>query len=305
MYDIITLGSANVDLFVKTKTKPEIRKHLAHEDIAYHLGEKILIEDLEITTGGGATNAAVAFARLGLKTGCICALGKDIYGKHILSELEKEKVTFMGKSKEGRTGLSIILPSAKDRTILAYKGVNNNLHVNDINLERIKTKWLYVSSMLGQSHETAEKIVHLTKKKGAKVALNFSLYLAQQGLDNLSHLLSSADVIILNKEEAQALTKKYFIKDIFSKLYEHTNAIIAITSGSGDIYASDGLRGYVKKIHPINPVDTTGAGDAFASGFIYSVMKNPSIHYALDCGHKEALSVMGQIGAKNNLLKKL
>jgi len=305
MYDIITLGSANIDIFVKTKINPEIRKHENHTDIAYHLGEKILIEDLEITTGGGGTNTAVAFSRLGLKTAFIGALGEDAHGKHILSELEKEKVDFLGKTKPGNTGLSVILPSARERTILAYKGINNYLKIKDIKLTKIKTKWLYVSSMLGQSQHTAEKIIHLANKRGIKIALNFSLYLAKQGTGNLSHILSVADLIIMNKEEARALTKKNNITDIFKEIYDYTNAIVVITSSSGDIFASDSLKIYVKKIHPINPIDKTGAGDAFASGFIYGLMKKQDVDYALNCGHKEALSILQHIGAKNNLLRKL
>ncbi|MEI6850126.1 MAG: PfkB family carbohydrate kinase, partial [archaeon] len=71
------------------------------------------------------------------------------------------------------------------------------------------------------------------------------------------------------------------------------------------IIASDSLRVFTKQIHPINPVDKTGAGDAFAAGFVYSMIKGKSIQEAMDAGHKEALSVMAYIGAKNNLLKKL
>lgn len=305
MYDIITLGSANIDLFVKTKSKPEVRKHFQHTDIAYHLGDKLIVEDLEITTGGGGTNTAVAFSRLGLKTGCICALGKDPNGQYILNELKKEKVVFLGKIKEGNTGLSIILPGAKDRTILAYKGVNNFLRINDINLQKITAKWLYVSSMLGQSLETSEKIIQIAKKKGSKIALNLSQYLANQGLNKLSNMLSSADVIFLNRDEAQILTGKKRISDMFHSIYNYTTAIVVITSGSGDIYASDSLKNYIKKVHPINPVDTTGAGDAFASGFIYGLMKSANIHYAMECGHEEALSVLKYVGAKNNLLRKI
>lgn len=305
MYDIITLGSATTDIFVKTKIHPEIRKHEDHVDIAYHLGEKLLIENLEITTGGGGTNSAVAFSRLGLKTAFIGALGNDVHGKQILSELGKEKIDFLGKIKPGNTGLSIVLPSERDRTILAYKGINNSLKIKDIKLTKIKTKWLYVSSMLGQSQHTAEKVIHLSSKKGAKIALNLSLYLAGQGMSKLSHVLSMADVIIMNKEEARALTKKSSINDIFKEIYDYTNAIVVITSGSGEIYASDSTKIHTKHIHPVNPIDKTGAGDAFASGFIYGLIKKQNIDFALDCGHKEALSVMMHIGAKNNLLRKL
>lgn len=305
IYDIITLGSATIDFFVKTKTKPEINFHKDHTDISYHLGEKILIDDLVITSGGGATNSAVAFSRLGLKTGCICALGNDVNGKHILTELKKEKIDFLGKIKPGNTGLSIVLPSDKDRTILAHKGVNNFLKIQDINLSKISTKWLYASSLLGQSYETAEKVIYLSKKKGAKIALNLSIYVAKKGLNELQNLLSNADLIVLNREEAEALTGKRKIVEIFKTLYTKTKAIVAITSGSNEIYASDSNKIYTKHIHPINPVDKTGAGDAFASGFVYGIIKKQDILFALDCGHKEALSVMMQIGAKNNLLRKL
>ena len=85
MYDIITLGSATTDIFVKTKIKPEIKKHDGHTDMAYHLGDKLLIDDLKITTGGGGTNAAVGFSRLGLKTAYIGAIGNDANGIQLLS----------------------------------------------------------------------------------------------------------------------------------------------------------------------------------------------------------------------------
>jgi len=305
MYDIITLGSANVDIFVKTKIKPEINKHIDHYDIAYHLGDKLLVDDLHITTGGGGTNTAVAFSRLGLKTGYIGVIGNDVNGSLILNELKKEKVTFLGKVKEGNTGLSVILPGSYDRTILAYKGVNNNLSIKDIRLDRIKSKWLYVSSMIGQSLETAESIIYIAKKNKTKIAINLSMYIATKGLEKLSTLLNSADIIILNKEEAQALTKEKDIDKILNKIYEHTYGKVIITSGSGNIITSDSLRVFTKHITPINPIDKTGAGDAFASGFVYSMIKGKSIQEAMDNGHKEALSVMAHIGAKNNLLKKL
>ncbi|MEI7616871.1 MAG: carbohydrate kinase family protein, partial [Actinomycetota bacterium] len=146
----------------------------------------------------------------------------------------------------------MIIPGRDDRTILAFKGVNNNLTIKDVKLDKIKTKWLYVSSMLGQSLETAESIVYLAKKRKTKVAINLSLYVANKGLEELSPLLSSADIIILNKEEAQALTKEKDIDKVLNKMYEHTYAKIAITSGSGHIIASDSLRVYSKQIHPIN-----------------------------------------------------
>ena len=90
IYDIITAGSATVDVFVKTHVS-RIRDKNKHEDfIAYPLGEKILVEDLHQEVGGGGTNTAVAFSRMGFKTGYFGALAKDNNSELIISTLKKD-----------------------------------------------------------------------------------------------------------------------------------------------------------------------------------------------------------------------
>lgn len=303
MYDIITLGSANVDTLVKTKS--EVNKHEHHVDIAYHLGEKVLIDDLFFITGGGGTNSAVAFSRLGLKTGYIGAIGDDENGKIILKELKEEKVDFLGKIKIGKTGYSVILTGGGDRTILAYKGVNNTLSKKDVAIKKIKSNWLYACTMLDESLATSLEIIEHMKKNGTHIAFNISLYLAKRGIHALSSLLKYIDIVILNKEEAIALTGKSRIEDIFNEFHKHTDALVVVTNGSADVYAYYNKQIFTKKIEPIDAVDTTGAGDAFACGFIYGIMTERSIPDSLDAGHKESLSVLSHIGAKNNLLRKL
>ena len=95
MYDVICVGSSTVDVFAKTK-KSELMKIFDDEKetdlLAYPTGAKILVEELSITTGGGGTNTAVAFSRLGLKTAFIGAVGSDLNGKIILDELKKVKI---------------------------------------------------------------------------------------------------------------------------------------------------------------------------------------------------------------------
>jgi sugar/nucleoside kinase (ribokinase family) len=117
--------------------------------------------------------------------------------------------------------------------------------------------------------------------------------------------LKYIDILIFNKEEAIALTSKNQIEEIFKEIKKHTDALVVITNGNEEVFAYFNEQVYIKKIEKVKPVDTTGAGDAFAAGFIYSIMKGKSIPVSLDAGHKEALAVLGQIGAKNNLLRKL
>ena len=165
MFDIVTVGSALVDVFVNTELG-EIKKD-GKKLIAYPVGSKISVKGIKFLIGGGGTNSAVAFSRFGLKTGYIGKIGRDNHGKDILEMLKKEKIQFLGKIEKGAiTGYSIVLDSKENnRTILTYKGINNNLSLNDINFRKIKTKWLYLSSLLGKSFETQKKLVEILKKR--------------------------------------------------------------------------------------------------------------------------------------------
>ena len=303
MYDIITVGGANIDVFLNTK-KSEVLTFNNHKDICYRLGEKLLIDKLILKTGGGGSNTAVAFSRLGLKTAFLGILGKDIYADIIQNELKKEKIDFLGKIKAGNTGYSIILPSHGERTILVFKGVINNFSWKDVPQNRLKTKWLYLSTLLGTGLKTIEKLAVYAKKNNIKVALNTSSYLAKQGLKKLSSFLKNVDVLILNKEEALALTHSNNIKDAIKKISQYVKTIV-VTDGFNPAIAYDDKKLYIKRINPIKPVEKTGAGDAFAAGFVYGIMKSKPIQTCLSYGHKEALAVMRHIGAKNDLLRRL
>jgi ribokinase len=301
-YDVITLGSATLDVFVKADE--ELRKHEGHMDMCYHLGEKLLIKDLEFTTGGGATNVAVAMSRLGLKTGFIGALGSDHNSDKILGELKNEKVNFLGIRINGNAGYSIILAGDSDRTILTSRGVNDNFRTKDLP-KKFDTKWLYASTMMGKSFDSLKLAVKKAKSQNVNVALNISLPLAQRGINYLSQILNDTDFLILNKEEALALAGEKDLETAIRIISYDCRGIIVVTDGPNPVYVYQNNTLLVDKIKRISPVDTTGAGDAFASGFLFGLIKRKDILTCIRYGEKESASVLMHIGAKNNLLKKL
>lgn len=303
MYDVITIGSATIDVFLKTHR--EIITKGKKKNICYHLGDKVLIDNIKISTGGGGTNIAVALARLGLKTAFLGVLGSDINSEIILKELKNENVDFLGKIKEGNTGYSVVLPSHNDRTILVYKGVNDYLEKKDIDFNKIKSNWLIVSTMMGKSFETIIKISDYGRKNNIKIALNISSYLAEKGLFFLSKLLKNTDILILNREELELLTKDSKIQISIKKLSKYSSGIIVVTDGNKAIRAFDRNKTYTKKIKTLHPVNKTGAGDAFAAGFIYGIFKDKNVEDALSFGHREASSVLLNQGAKAGLLRRL
>jgi len=289
-FDIVTFGSAVVDAFVDTEFNNK------SNSFSYRAGSKILINNLKFDIGGGATNTAVAFARFGFNTASICKIGDDNNGQDILNMLKKEKVNFLGSKMQSKTGYSIILDSKdKNRTILTFKGPGNNIKFSEI--PKFKTKWLYYSSVLGESFKTQEKLAKKLKKQGTKLAFNPSEYLIKKL--NILPLLKITDILILNKQEAEILSKKYKNKN----LRKLGPKIVVITNKNKPTYAYDGIKKYSITPNKIKVIERTGAGDAFASGFVAGIMANKTIQESLRLGLKESESVIKYFGAKNKLLK--
>ena len=152
--------------------------------------------------------------------------------------LRKEKVKFVGvNSKTFNAGYSVILDSLSgDRTILTYKGANNHLRFSEINKRKIKAKWFYFSSMIGESYKTLEKLAIFGKENGIKIAFNPSNYLAEKGSEFLGKLLLNTDLLILNKEESELIVGKGEIKHLIQKLMELGPKEVIITDGKKGAY---------------------------------------------------------------------
>ncbi|MBI4454074.1 carbohydrate kinase family protein [Candidatus Woesearchaeota archaeon] len=336
MYDIITVGSATVDVFVKTESELiKIKTKEGEEDlIAYPTGRKILIDKLDFMTGGGATNTAVCFSRLGLKTACLSSIGNDDNGKKILDELKKEKIDFIGTIESGESGkpkgradgktagiggmtsYSIVLDSMEhDRTILTYKALSNNLKFKkletNIKKGKLKTKWFYFCTMLGESFKTLEKLAEYAKKNNIKVAFNPTNYLAKEGPKKLKKILDATEALVLNKEEAKLLLgykpedMTLTIERLMKELNRLGPNIIVITDGANGAYCyEDANKRFMYHIQPrgVKLMETTGAGDAFTSSFIAGLIKGKPIEFCLFLAQTNTESVIQHYGAKNILL---
>lgn len=297
MYDIVTVGSNTVDVFVRCKGG-ETLKHEEHVDVCFALGTKILVRDIFQSTGGGGTNCAVAFARLGFKTGYVGKVGDDGHGHIVCDMLRDDCVDLLGARGEGKTGYSVILCGlAKDRTILAYKGINDELKWKDV--KDFDTKALYFSSMLDKSLKTAKKLL---ANHDVPWAFNPSNYLAKKGFQKLSAFVDGASLLVMNKEEARAITGSNAKVDrLLKELQSHAKHAV-ITDGKRGAYGYDGKKKYTLVPYDVKVVETTGAGDSFAAGTFAGLRKTGDLRVAMQWGYAEAASVLRAIGAKNNLL---
>ena len=303
MYDVITIGSGTIDAFVDTGKK--LFQSAKGNDVKVPFGSKILVESLRINTGGGGTNCAVSLSKLGLNVAWIGKVGTGPNSERLLAQVKKEKVdtSLVKKEKQGRTGFSVILDAkGHERTILVYKGSNDDLGWNEIKKSKLKTKWFYCSSMIGKSFKTLEKLADYAQKNKIKVAFNPSSYMTRKGKNYLMKIIKNTNLLVMNNEEAYDLTKEKNIKKALKKLQNLGPEIIVITEGKKGCHAYDGKKVYSIKAHNIKVAEATGAGDAFTSSFLAGLIKKNDINFALKLGLANAESVISHYGAKNKLL---
>lgn len=286
MYDIVSIGGAAFDLFLKSSHFP-----LEMKDV----GGKIEVEEILSCSGGGGTNTAAGFSRLGLKAACVARFGDDLFGKFLLEDLKTESFDkkYLIEKKGDRTDYSSILVNPDgSRIILVCRGqtrVDEKVFPWSV-LE--ETRWLYLASIEGNV-SLLEKIVNQAVEKEIKVVLNPGNRELRES-DTLLRLFPKLEALILNKEEA----------DLFglNKLSKQGPKILAITYGRQGARVFSREQDLFATAFLANTIDETGAGDAFSSGFVTGLVKGLSLKEALKMGMSNGASVVGQMGGKAGLL---
>jgi sugar/nucleoside kinase (ribokinase family) len=295
-FDILCIGNAAMDAFV------EIPKScLKENNVCIQAGTKIETKNLSLYSGGGATNTAVGFSRRKLKTAILASIGKDYFGKEIKQELQKEKVNvdYLFETPNYKTAFSVILTGFGDRIILVYGGATRHLtEKHAIKFSALQqANWLYLGSIHSEKG-TIKRIVAEAKKAKTKIAFNPGNTEIKKKLKGINGI----NVLFLNEEEAATVTGKKSIKQKLEELSKIAKLVV-ITKGKRGAEAFDGSRYHSIKSKKVKVVDTTGAGDAFNSGFLTEIIKGKNIRAALNAGIENSCSVIQYLGAKNRLLK--
>ncbi len=299
MFDVITIGSATRDVFLKGKFP------ITKDILSFDLGSKNDVDEIFFFTGGGATNAAATFSNLGLSTACISRIGNDPGGKAVLEDLKKFGISqqFIVKTSDLYTAYSIIISTENGRVALVHRGTSENFKQSDIPCSRINAKWFYVTS-LSSNLKVLKTIFDCALDKKIRIAWNPGSGEIKQGINQLKPFLAKVGVLFLNLEEAKELTGLDKKKEIFEKLDSLTDGIVVITNGMEGVEVCSGKTCYKAKALGGKAVESTGAGDAFGSGFVSGLILKNDVDYAIQLATANASSVVTKIGAKNGLMTK-
>jgi sugar/nucleoside kinase (ribokinase family) len=297
MFDVISIGAATVDIYVKSKNIQESTRF-----ISLKRSSKNEISDSLICSGGGATNSATTFSRLGLNAAVISQVGADPLSEYIKKDLAKENIDsqFLVKNNQDNTDFSVILVSSDGiRSILTNRG-STRLETKNIPWPKLKTKWFYITSLEGNL-SLLEEIIGFAKENNIKVSFNPGLReLAQRR--ELIPLLKHVDFLLLNRQEAEILANTSRKNILFWSKLKTFSPLVAVTNGRLGAKILFGDESHYSPIVNIHPVDETGAGDAFGSAFIAALIYNHSLTECLGWGIKNSASVVSALGAKKGIL---
>lgn len=315
--NVTTIGGATSDTFLLTD---EITVNQGLDLILTAHNEKVELKRIIRQTGGGATNAAVAFSRLGLSTTCFCKVGTDADGILIKGVLAAENVNCdtIVTSAAFATGASFIVHDIKgNHLILVSRNANEHVTEDEIPYDAIaKSDFLYLTSLSHHSADILSPICQFAQKHQIPIAANPGASQLAENSEALRDSLPLITLLILNFNEAKILANSLQLswpKSTLSRqdqLAPFFNAILAkgikvaaVTDGPNGVFVASQETSIL--YHPALPttiVDTVGAGDAFGSVFAASYFEKLPITACLLRGLYSSQAVISKIGAKPGLL---
>ena len=309
--DILAIGNAIVDIQtsidenfliennIKKGVMTLVDKKIQSKILSALLGQKI-----NKLSGGSAANTIIGFTQLGGAARFIGKVGNDEYGKFYREDMIKAGVEFETVCGNGVTGTCVVLitPDA-ERTMLTCLGICAEIIPNDIPIDDIKSsKLTYIEGYLWDSPQAKESclaIIDETKKLGKKVAFTMSdPFVVSRYKHEFLELTKDIDLIFCNLQEGQMLTglseQEEVVKAI-GQLVPH----VAMTLGKEGSIVFE--RGKVCNVPTkvVMPIDTNGAGDAFAGGFLYNYIKDSSLDLCATLGNCISGIIVCQMGARN------
>ena len=266
-------------------------------------------------SGGSAANTVVSLANLGNNVEFIGRIKDDEFGNFFSKDIKESGATFNSKYVETRESSAhsviLITPDAQ-RTMCTYLGASTEFEPDDINYESIKlSKYLYLEGYLWDSELAKKAFIQaakIAKESKTKIILSLSdAFCVDRHRESFLDLINDfVDILFCNEEEVKSLFKINDLEKCKIKI-KSLCELTAITLGEkGSLIVNKNKTELIKPFLFGKAIDTTGAGDIFAGGFIHGLINNLSLN---DCGQIGSICaghIVTQIGSRSKMnLKKL
>jgi ribokinase len=341
---VLTIGSAMIDTIAIIGSARIERMTMLNADSSFLLleeGRKTEAEEVSTHAGGGAVNAAVAMARLGMDVAVLAKLGSDERADTILRHLKQEGVSTAWVRRDPRlpTGASVLISSHdRNAAIFTFRGANTLLEVEDLHDEAFAVDVVYIANLSNESADCFPAIVERAKKHAALVAANPGPRQLSARGQAFFESLAAIDILILNQIEADmlvprlitrcgeggpaltfspgeqvpALAARGFVGGGFEmSIVSYLRALIEL--GPKSVIVTDGARGAFVGSHDemlFSPaletkiVGTAGAGDAFGATLTAYLALGRGIDEAVSAATVNSASVVEHVDTQTGLLRR-
>lgn len=323
MDKVICIGSSTKDIIFPIndgeviETPEDIE---AQRKIAFELGAKYQVsKGRHNSIGGCAANVACGLARLGIETYCCTRVGDDESGDWIKKELEKSgvKIGLVQTGIKHQSDLSAIIAHipSEDRITFSDRDSNEKLEISAEEIKKVATDWIFVSSLNGNNEESwndkLDKILSLASQEKIKLFFNPGQKNIKSNPQKIIETIRQSEILAINKDEAIGIVDKLdgydekllndekFLAENLKKLGVK---IIVITDGKRGAWGYDGEKIVHIDATGDNPLDTTGAGDAFSSGFLAAYIKGKNLEECVQWGIKNSGNSVRFYGGVEGLL---
>jgi len=296
MKKVLGMGNALVDIMTKldsdellnTFSLPKGSMQLVEKDFANIVNEGTRHLEKKQTSGGSAANTIHGLARLGVDTGFIGKIGNDDFGSFFRSDMEHNNISthlMFGKNETGKA-IALVSPDS-ERTFATFLGAAVELSAGDIMPAMFENySYFHIEGYLLQNYDLIKKAVKLAKEKNLRVSLDMASFnVVAANLDFLKSIMKDyVDIVFANEDEAKAFSGKE-PEDALQVLSGYCEIAVVKTGNKGSLVKKE------NEVHKIviidaNCIDTTGAGDLYAAGFLYGLSQGLSL---LKCGETGAL----------------
>ncbi len=305
---VLGIGNALVDVMNVLENDTVLAKFglprgsmtLVDAELSRNIYNATRYNNREITTGGSAANTIHALAALGTTCGYLGKTGNDELGNIFRQEFEKKNIkTFLLQSEKDTGRVMAMVSPDSERTMATYLGAAAELKPEELKPEMFEGFGvLYVEGYLVQDHRLIETAVNLARQAKLKIAIDLSSFnIVEQNLAFLKRLIKEkVDIVFANEEEAFSFTGKK-PEEALEEIAAVCEIAVVKTGKKGSLIQRGNEKAKVGIISAL-AIDTTGAGDNYAAGFLYGLINNFSLQ---KCGRIAALvsgKVVEVMGAK-------
>jgi len=309
MNKVLCIGHTTHDTFLLIE-RADIYCNVNRKEcsVCFGFGDKVPVEKAVYGIGGGAANVSAGLAKLGLAPYLYTYLGNDNHGKFLRKELKKHKISIeLVEEDKIPTDSSVIISYDTDRTIFTYN--HDRTFGYPKSLDGFDT--VFVSSIGGKVSDVYDAVKEYKRlKPRALVAFTPGSKELSDSIDDVRSFVYSADIFIGNIEEGIRVFNSdlersdVVLQDLLMDFHSKFNVIVVLTDGAKGVYICENGKFHHLESIPMKVIEKTGAGDAFASGFLAGKIGGKTSIESAKWGIANSISMMQRYGAHEGLLSK-